>query len=109
MTTEPPDPQAVILDAISTALNAASYWLPIEGKRAVADAVLKTRIGEAETWRRKAISRAVALGRAERAINAIAEMAAEEVTHPGAWGDGYRDAIKGLTELLEAFAPKEQP
>jgi hypothetical protein len=35
-----PDPHAVILDAISTALNAAGYWLPIDGKRAVADAVV---------------------------------------------------------------------
>ncbi|WP_327160513.1 hypothetical protein [Streptomyces zaomyceticus] len=35
-----PDPHAVILDAISTALNGAGCWLPIDGKRAVADAVL---------------------------------------------------------------------
>lgn len=42
-----PDPRAVLLDAISTALNAVGCWLPIEGKRAVVDAVLKaTRSGE---------------------------------------------------------------
>ncbi|MEU2075459.1 hypothetical protein [Streptomyces sp. NPDC013489] len=35
-----PDPRAVLLDAISTALNAAGYWLPIEGKKAVVEAVL---------------------------------------------------------------------
>ncbi|MFB7605246.1 hypothetical protein [Streptomyces gardneri] len=46
MTVPGPDPHAVILDAISTSLNAAGYWLPIEGKRAVVDAVLKARIGE---------------------------------------------------------------
>ncbi|MFF0277490.1 hypothetical protein [Streptomyces sp. NPDC004330] len=40
--TQPPDPHAVLLDTISTALNAAGYWLPIDGKKAVADAVLKT-------------------------------------------------------------------
>ncbi|MFE6785155.1 hypothetical protein ACFVFF_23150 [Streptomyces sp. NPDC057680] len=54
MTTLAPDPRAVLLDAISTALNSAGYWLPIDGKRAVADAVLKA--GSDETSRRLAIT-----------------------------------------------------
>lgn len=107
--TQGPDPQAVILDAISTALNAAGYWLPVEGKRAVVDAVLKVGSDEAEKWRRKAIRRAVALGRAEHAINAIRELANETVTDAHAWGDGYREALRDLDEVLQAFAPKEQP
>jgi hypothetical protein len=56
---EPPDPQAVILDAISTTLNAHGYWLPIEGKRAVADAVLTRTLqaeAAAEADRRNAIN-----------------------------------------------------
>ncbi|MBP2581885.1 hypothetical protein J3A78_002363 [Streptomyces sp. PvR006] len=39
MTDPTPDPRAVLLDAISTALNAAGYWLPIDGKKAVVEAV----------------------------------------------------------------------
>ncbi|WP_030319650.1 hypothetical protein [Streptomyces flavochromogenes] len=38
--TRDPDPRAALLDAISTALNAAGYWLPIDGKKAVVEAVV---------------------------------------------------------------------
>jgi hypothetical protein len=53
------DPRAVILDAISTTINAHGYWLPIEGKRAVADAVLTRTLraeAAAEADRRNAIN-----------------------------------------------------
>lgn len=102
-----PDPRDVILDAISTTLNAHGYWLPTEGKRAVADAVLKASSEETAKWRHRAISRAVALGRAEHAVTAIRELAGETVTDAHAWGDGYREALRDLNEILEAFAPKE--
>jgi hypothetical protein len=40
MTEPAPDPRAVLLDTITTAINRAGYWLAIEGRRAIADAVL---------------------------------------------------------------------
>ncbi|MEK9524048.1 hypothetical protein MIU24_32445 [Streptomyces venezuelae] len=91
MTTQPPDPQAVILDAISTALNAAGYWLPIEGKRAVVDAVLKTGSDEA---------RAIA----ERVRTAVAIADDTDVTD---WQRGYRACTARVLAALED--PKEQP
>lgn len=42
------DPRAVILDLIHTTLNAAGYWLPIEGQHAIADAIANLPIGVTE-------------------------------------------------------------
>ncbi|MFI8962088.1 hypothetical protein ACIGO8_08225 [Streptomyces sp. NPDC053493] len=94
-----------IRDAIATTLNAAGYWLPVEGQRAIADALVGLHNSEAEKWRHKAIDRAVKLGWLETTLLAVTELANEECTHPGAWGDGYRDAQLGLGELLAAFQP----
>jgi len=84
------DPRAVLLDAISTALNAAGYWLPIEGKRAVADAVLKA--GDCE-------ARAIV----ERVRNAAAIADATDVTD---WQRGYRACAD---RVLAALQSEEQP
>ncbi|RSS59824.1 hypothetical protein [Streptomyces sp. WAC01280] len=85
-----PGPQAVTLDAISTALNAAGYWLPIEGKRAVVNAVLKASGDEA---------RAIV----ERVRNAVAIADATDVTD---WQRGYRACAD---RVLAALQHEEQP
>ncbi|MET9728460.1 hypothetical protein [Streptomyces zaomyceticus] len=99
-----PDPHAVILDAISTALNAASYWLPSDAKRAVADAVLKTRNDEAEKWRRQAVDRGLELGRLQRTLELV-EAAAR------AWLDDHygADCARAVLDALNAYPAKQQP
>ena len=49
-----PKPRDVIRDLIHTTLNAGSYWLPIEGQHAIADAVLAALSSEIEVLRRVA-------------------------------------------------------
>ncbi|TXS21401.1 hypothetical protein EAO71_27260 [Streptomyces sp. ms191] len=45
-----PEPRALILDTISTAINAAGYWLAIEGRTAIADALVqRLQLGEQPT------------------------------------------------------------
>ncbi|WP_328941563.1 hypothetical protein OG259_07770 [Streptomyces sp. NBC_00250] len=89
--TQDPDPQAVILDAISTALNAAGYWLPIEGKRAVADAVLKVGVDEARAT-------------VERVREAVAIADDTDVTD---WQRGYRACVGRVLAALDG--PREAP
>lgn len=60
-------------------------------------------------WRRKAIRRAIRLGRYETTLNAVRELAAEQVTARSEWGDGYRDALRDLNELLDALLPTGGP
>ncbi|APE21372.1 MULTISPECIES: hypothetical protein [Streptomyces] len=43
------DPRAVLLDTISTALNAAGYWLPADGKQAIVAAVLAVQGEQSDT------------------------------------------------------------
>lgn len=81
-----------------------------------ADAVLAIRDQEMEqlraetnAWRRKAIRRAIRLGRHESTLQAIREYATEEVTQQDGWGDGYRQALADLAEILDTLMPQEQP
>ncbi|MFD6363800.1 hypothetical protein ACFWFX_28750 [Streptomyces roseolus] len=67
---------------------------------AVRDAVLRVRDQQLAEWRRKAIDRGLALSRLQRDIQALTELAAEEITHGGEWGNGYRDAQRDLLETL---------
>lgn len=60
-------------------------------------------------WRRKAIQRAIRLSRYETALNAVRELAAEQVTTRSEWGDGYRDALRDLNELLDTLLPSGGP
>ncbi|MEV4424024.1 hypothetical protein AB0K23_01345 [Streptomyces sp. NPDC049602] len=98
------EPRAVLLDVISTTLNAAGYWLPMDGKRAVADALFKTRDDEAEKWRRQAVGRALELGRLQR-THELAEAAART------WLDDHNgaDCARAVLDALAAYQPKEQP
>lgn len=63
----------------------------------------------AETFRHKAVRRALRLARVTGVLDAIREMAAEKVTARNEWGDGYRDAIRDLNEILDGLTPKETP
>lgn len=101
---EGPEPREVIRDAIATTLNAGSYWLPIEGQRAIADALVDLRTNEAEKWRRLAIARGLELGRLQRTLE-LAEAAAR------AWADDHNgaDCAQAVLDALTAHQPKEQP
>ena len=88
--TQDADPRAVTLDAISTALNSAGYWLPIEGKRAVA-AGFEYGVGDE--------ARAIV----ERVRNAAAIADATDVTD---WQRGYRACAD---RVLAALQSEEQP
>lgn len=68
------DPRAVIRDLIHTTLNAAGYWLPIDGQHAIADALLGLRNDDAEKWRRKAVDRGLELGRLQTAAGQVREL-----------------------------------
>jgi len=83
-----PDPRAVLLDTISTALNAAGYWLPMDGKRAVADAVLKAGSDGA-------------CAIVERVRNAAAIADDTDVTD---WQRGYRACADRVHSALNATA-----
>jgi hypothetical protein len=87
-----------------------------EGVHRVRDAVLavhdtalaQARAKKAE-YRHKAIQRAILLGRYETLLGAIREFAAEETTASNDWGDGYRQAVADLVEILDAFPTDQQP
>ncbi|MFE0647460.1 hypothetical protein ACFVZH_02565 [Streptomyces sp. NPDC059534] len=102
--TEPPEPAAAILDTLSTALNAAGYWLPIDGKKAVAEALLQYRSDEVEKWRRRAARRAIELGRAERTLELAAATARS-------WADDHNgaDCARAVLDALTAYPAKETP
>ena len=72
---------------------------------AVRDAVLRVRDQQLTHWRRKAIRRGLAVSRLQGVIQALEELAAEEITHRGEWGNGYRDAQRDLLELLTTLQP----
>ncbi|KAA6216430.1 hypothetical protein CP979_05325 [Streptomyces filamentosus] len=67
---------------------------------AVRDAVLRVRDQQLTEWRREAIRRGLAVSRLQGVIQAIEELAAEQNTHRGEWGNGYRDAQSDLREVL---------
>jgi hypothetical protein len=56
-----------------------------------------------EDWRRKAVRRALRISKLEGTIQAITDLAAEEITARNDWGDGYRAAITDLQEVLREF------
>jgi hypothetical protein len=121
-----PDPRAVLLDTISTTLNAAGYWLPIEGKKAVADAVLnlqernRVRVDIAEAKARDLDGAADVAVRAIQLMNqagaerdearsllelvreAVAIADPDDVTD---WQRGYRACAD---RVLNTLQPKEQ-
>lgn len=60
--------------------------------------------GGPEAWRRRAIRRALALSRAHGLITAVCDLAHEDDEEmPGEHGDGYRQALADLREILTAF------
>jgi len=58
---------------------------------------------DAETWRRKAVRRALRISRLEGTIQAVTDLASEEITARTEWGDGYRAAQADLREALREF------
>lgn len=58
---------------------------------------------DANAWRRKAIRRALAISRLRGTIDACIDLADEKITDPGPRGDGYREAIGDLREVLREF------
>ncbi|WP_329114523.1 hypothetical protein [Streptomyces sp. NBC_01353] len=109
MTAEPtPDPRALILDAIATTLNAAGYWLPADGRRAVADAVLAVRAQEIEQLRIR-----IELAHKARAtvVGYLDEIRVHLIRH-GVDPEHLRhngDVPLRLQELLDALDPAPRP
>jgi hypothetical protein len=58
---------------------------------------------ESEAWRRKAVRRALAVSKLQGTIQAVTDLASEEITARTEWGDGYRAAIADLQEVLREF------
>ena len=102
--TQGPDSRALLLDTISTAINRAGYWLAIEGKRAAADAVAKLQDERAETWRRQAIDRGLALGNRERTLELVKATAEAFIDDHDS-----HDCAQAVLDALTAYQPKETP
>lgn len=62
---------------------------------------------EADAWRRKAIRRALGTSKLRGAIDGCRDLIGEDITRSDAWGDGYREAISDLREILQAFGQLE--
>jgi len=73
------------------------------------DAILALvdRAEQAEAWRRKAIRRALETSKLRGAIEGCRDLISEDITRSDAWGDGYREAINDLREILAAFGQLE--
>lgn len=117
------DPRAVLIDAIATAVNAAGYWLAIEGQRAIADAVLavqeqmRVRVEIAE-------ARASELaGASDVAVRAIQLMNGAGADRDAAMARlaAFRDQVQAITDearggirqqlgdVLAAFEESQEP
>ena len=97
------DPREVIRDTIATTLNASSYWLPIEGQRAIADAITHLRDDDTEKWQRLAVERGLELGRLQRTLELAEATARNWLGDP----NGY-DCAQDVLDALTAYQPKEQ-
>lgn len=58
---------------------------------------------DAEAWRHKAIRRALKISKLQGTIQAVTDLASEEITARTEWGDGYRAALADLQEALREF------
>lgn len=58
---------------------------------------------QSEEWRRKAVRRAIHISKLQGTIQAVADLASEQITARTEWGDGYRAAIADLREVLREF------
>ncbi|MET7429595.1 hypothetical protein ABZT16_11435 [Streptomyces flaveolus] len=58
---------------------------------------------QAEGWRHKAVRRAIQISKLTGIIQAVTDLASEEITARTEWGDGYRAAIADLQEVLREF------
>lgn len=97
-----PAPRAVLLGTITTAINQAGFWLAIEGRRAIADAVLAAQEKEIQTWRHTAVRRALKISRLERTIELVEATAQSWQDDP----NGH-DCAHAVLDALKTY--KEQP
>jgi hypothetical protein len=67
------------------------------------DAADNSLRAESEAWRRKAVRRALAVSKLQGTIQAVTDLASEEITARTEWGDGHRAAIADLQEVLREF------
>lgn len=63
---------------------------------------------EVETWRHKAVHRAIGISRLRGTLAAVLDLASEEVARADAWGGGYRAAQVDLREALLTFGYPDQ-
>ncbi|MGW6557939.1 hypothetical protein [Streptomyces hydrogenans] len=103
-TRRPSDSEQYALD-IECAIGLNSGGTGPDMVHAVRDAVLRVRDQQLTRWRREAIRRGLAVSQLQGVIQALEELAAEEITHRGEWGNGYRDAQRDLREVLTTLQP----
>lgn len=58
---------------------------------------------QSESWRRKAVRRALHVSKLQGTVQAVADLASEEITARTEWGDGYRACLTDLQEVLREF------
>ncbi|MFE9432377.1 hypothetical protein ACFYNA_15465 [Streptomyces sp. NPDC006640] len=58
---------------------------------------------QTEEWRRKAVSRALTISRLRGTIDALIDLADDNVTDQTPWGDGYRAGNTDLREVLREY------
>lgn len=58
---------------------------------------------DAEVWRRKAVRRALRISKLEGTIQAVTDLANEEIPQGTDWSVGYRAALADLREVLKEF------
>lgn len=75
----------------------------------ITDTELDALHEQSEAWRRKAISRALRISKLTGSIQAVTDLANEEITARTGWGDGYRAALADLREVLREFGHLDEP
>ncbi|MFC8273786.1 hypothetical protein ACFUJR_14935 [Streptomyces sp. NPDC057271] len=101
------EPRAAVLDTITTALNRAGFWLAIEGRDAIADALRAVRDQETEQLR----TRLDLAHQARRTTTGYLDEIRVHLIRHGIDPEHLRhdgDIPIRLQELLDTVDPKEQ-
>lgn len=89
-------------DAAATLLE-RDPWTTPDNPATSSDTADNPLRAESEAWRRKAVRRALAVSKLQGTIQAVTDLASEEITARTEWGVGYRAAIGDLQEVLREF------
>ncbi|MFF1684628.1 hypothetical protein [Streptomyces sp. NPDC058254] len=98
--------QACVADGLNI-LNNHEFIARDEAPEPATAAAFEQLRAESDAWRRKAIRRALGTSKLRGAIEGCRDLISEDITRSDAWGDGYREAISDLREILAAFGQLE--